>query len=303
MPTSDARPGTVIAVDARGAHVDLSDERVFCRVRGRFYEDLKGQKRPIAPGDRVQVAITAPGEGVVEEIAPRKTRLSRISADGETEQVIAANVDRVAIVVAVRNPPLRPGLIDRLVVAARNQQLEPLIVVNKIDLGPEEAEEVRRIYEELGLLVILVSAKEGVGVERLAAELAGRTTVLTGHSGVGKSSLLNRIDPEWALKTGEVSRQTTKGRHTTTRALLLPLRSGGYVIDTPGIRSFGLYDLKPTDLDIFFAEFDPYLGNCRFSDCTHSHEPKCAVRDAVAAGAIAKARYDAYRRILDTLDE
>lgn len=300
----ERRSGKVIAVDARGALVDAGGERLFCRVRGRFYEDLGGQKRPVAPGDDVVVEITAPGEGSIEEIGPRRSRLSRISAGGGSEQVIAANVDRVAIVVATKNPPLRIGLVDRLVVAARNQGIEPLVVVNKIDLGGgKKIDEVREIYGELGYPVILTSATEREGIDALARELAGRITVFAGHSGVGKSSLLNALDPDLGLKVGEVSRQTTKGRHTTTRAFLLPLRGGGYVLDTPGIRGFALFDVTRADLDIFFAEFEPFIELCRFYDCTHSHEPKCAVRAAVEAGEISPARHAAYLRILSSLEE
>jgi ribosome biogenesis GTPase len=296
--------GTIISVDASGVLVDLDGAPVFCRMRGRFYEDLKGQKGPVAPGDRVLVSHGADEEAVVEEIEPRTSRLSRVSADGESEQVLAANVDRLAIIVATKNPPLRPGLIDRLVVAAKNQGIEPLVVVNKVDLGRGAlAEEVRETYRELGYPVVFTSATGGIGLDELAAELRDRTTVLSGHSGVGKSSLLNALMPDLDLRVAAVSRQTTKGRHTTTRATLLPLRDGGYVIDTPGIRAFGLFDVTRADLDIFFAEFEPYIERCRFYNCTHSHEPRCAVRAGVEAGAVSRARYAAYLRILATLEE
>ena len=296
--------GIVISVDARGVVVDAGGETVFCRVRGRFYEDLEGRKGPIAPGDRVRILVTAEGEGAIEEIAPRGTRLSRLSADGESEQVIAANVDRLAIIVSPRNPPLKPGLIDRLVVAAKNQGIEPLIVVNKVDLGRSgPVAEIQATYGELHIPVLLTSALEGTGIEEFRAELRGRTTVLLGHSGVGKSSLLNAIDASVRLKTGQVSRTTSKGRHTTTRAVLVPLPFGGYVIDTPGIRAFGLLDVTRADLDIFFAEFEAHIENCHFYDCTHSHEPKCAVRAAMEAGKISRARFAAYLRILETLEE
>jgi ribosome biogenesis GTPase len=296
--------GTVIAVDARGAHVDVAGETLFCRVRGRFYEERAGQKRPIAPGDRVTVERTTEGEGVVEEIHPRRTRLSRKAAHGDLEQVIAANVERVAIVVATRNPPLRPSLIDRLIVAASNRGVEPFVVVNKIDLGREKkVEEVRRTFTDLGYDVVLTSATEGWGVDVLTKMLADRTTVFAGHSGVGKSSLLNAVDPALHLKVGEVSRATSKGRHTTTRTELLRLSGGGYVVDTPGIRAFGIFDVEPEDLDIFFKEFQPLIERCRFYDCTHAHEPECAVRAAVEAGEIRRPRYEAYLRILGSLSE
>lgn len=303
--TDETLIGRVITVDARGSVVDVKGERLFCRVRGRHYEDQGGQKRPVAPGDTVTVTLSSPGEGVIEEIHPRRTRLSRTSgARGDLEQVLAANVDRVAVVVSVRKPPLRPGLIDRLIVGATNQQVEPYVVVNKIDYGvTRKVEEVRETFHELGYEVHLTSATEGTGIEAFRESLVDRTTVLAGHSGVGKSSLLNAVDPGLHLRVGKVSRHTTKGRHTTTRAELIPLQFGGYVVDTPGVRAFGLWDLRHEDLDIFFPEFQPLIEQCRYYDCTHDHEPGCAVRAAVASGDIDEHRHRAYLRLLKTMKE
>ncbi len=291
------------AVDAKGAFVHADGERLFCRIRGRFFEDLRGEKRPLAPGDEVTVLLAGPGEGTIEEIHPRRTKLSRPSGHrGEEEQVVAANVDRLAIVVSVRNPPLRPGLIDRLIVAAVNHRLEPFVVINKVDLGKERrVAAVRKTYEDLGYRVLRTSAVTGTGISELHEELKGRTTVLAGHSGVGKSSLLNAIEPGLHLKVGEVSRATRKGRHTTTRAELLPIPGGGFAVDTPGVRAFGLWDLDRADLDIFFREFEPLIERCRFHNCTHAHEPDCAVRAAVRAGELNPDRYAAYLRILESL--
>jgi len=296
-------PGTVIRVDARGCVVDVDGEELFCRVRGRFYEDQQGQKRPVAPGDGVRVSRTSPGEGAIEVIGPRRTRLSRRAAHGEREQVIAANVDQVAIVVSAKNPPLRPGLIDRLIIAASNQAIEPFVVINKIDLGKaKKVEAVRAMFSDLGYQVLLTSATEGTGIPHLAIRLADKVTVFAGHSGVGKSSLLNAIHPDLRLTVGVVSARTTKGRHTTTRATLFPLPYGGYVVDTPGVRAFGLWNVEIADLDIFYREFQPLIEQCRFYDCTHDHEPDCAVRAAVSKGDILRPRYDAYIRIMRTLE-
>jgi len=296
--------GIVVSVEARGAVVLAGEERLFCRVRGRFYEDLAGQKRPIAPGDRVTVSRTAPGEGAIEVIHPRRTKLSRPAAGrDDLEQVVAANVDQVAIVAATKRPPLRPGLIDRMIVAVTNHRLEPFVVINKIDLGVSRR--VRAVVEELESLdypVLLTSVTDQVGIEEFGERLAGKVSVLAGHSGVGKSSLLNALDPALRLKTGAVSKSTTKGRHTTTRAQLLAVPGGGFVVDTPGIRAFGLWDVVRADLDIFFREFEPLIESCRFYDCTHSHEPDCAVRAAVDSGEVSGKRYAAYIRILGTLE-
>jgi ribosome biogenesis GTPase len=303
--TDELIDGIVTSVDATGAWVDAAGERLFCRIRGRFYEDQGTEKRPVAPGDRVRITPTSPGQGVVEEILPRTTRLSRRSGSrGELEQVLAANVDQVGIIVATKLPRLSPGLIDRIIVAATNQQVEPFVVINKIDLGKKKkVGEIQAIFVELGYVVILTSAETGEGVAELGERMANRVTVFSGHSGVGKSTLLNRIDPGLKLKTGNVSHASRKGTHTTTRAELLPLPNGGYVVDTPGIRAFGLWDLEPADLDIFFVEFQPLIEQCRFHNCTHSHEPGCAVIEAVERGEIQGGRYRAYLRILASMDE
>ena len=295
----------ITAVDASGAWVDVAGELLFCRVRGRLYDAAGSKKHPVAPGDIVLVTHVSPGAGVVEEIRPRRTWLSRPSGQrGDKEQILAANVDQLAIVVAVKNPPLRVGLIDRLIVAARNQQIEPFVVINKVDLGRrQKVDEVSSIFTELGYRVLRTCATEGGGVEDLIAALAGKTTIFAGHSGVGKTSLLRRIDPSLTLKVGDVSRSTGKGCHTTTRAQLLRLPAGGYVVDTPGVRAFGLWDLDPADLDVFFNEFEPFIEKCRYYDCTHEHEPACAIRDALSRGVISEPRYKAYLRILETLRE
>jgi ribosome biogenesis GTPase / thiamine phosphate phosphatase len=303
--SEETRLGVVTSVDASGAWVDAEGERLFCRIRGRFYEDLGNEKRPVAPGDRIRYSATAPGEGVIEEIEPRTTRLSRPSGPyGDQEQVMAANVDQVAIVVATRSPRLSPGLIDRIIVAATNQQLTPFVVVNKIDLGRRKiAGELRTTFTELGYRVILTSATGGEAVEEFHEQLKGHVTIIAGHSGVGKSSLMNRVDPSLKLRVGAISRASGKGKHTTTRAELMPVPGGGYVVDTPGIRSFGLWDLEPADLDIFFVEFQPLIEECRFHNCSHSHEPDCAVVAAVARGEVEGPRYRAYLRILESMME
>ncbi len=297
--------GLVTSVDARGVWVDVGPDRLFCSVRGRFYETPGDQRRPIAPGDRVRVLRTSAGEGAVEEILPRRTKLSRPAGHtGRQEQVIAANVDQMAIVAATAKPRLRPGLVDRLIVAAVTQGIEPFVVLNKIDLGISgEVEEVRGVFASLGYAVILTSAVERIGIAVLAARLAGRITVFAGHSGVGKSSLLNAIDPGFDLRTGAVSDATSRGRHVTTRASLLRLPGDAYAVDTPGVRAFGLWDLGPGDLQAFFSEFPPLAERCRFRDCRHDREPACAVRAAAEAGEVSPRRYASYLRILASLTE
>lgn len=292
--------GLVLQFTAGVYRVHASGGTLECTLRGSTKR--AGSER-LAIGDRVEVETHADGTGRIVRILPRTSRLARHSLAKRREQVLAANVDQVAIVVAVRNPPLRPGLIDRLIIAASNQAIEPFVVINKIDLGiARKVGQVRDLFRELGYEVLYTSATEGTGVPHLALRLADKTTVFAGHSGVGKSSLLNAIHPELHLETGRVSSRTTKGRHTTTRATLFPLPAGGYVVDTPGVRAFGLWDVEKADLDIFFREFEPLIEQCRFYDCTHDHEPDCAVRSAVEAGDVGRPRYEAYLRILRTLE-
>lgn len=237
----------------------------------------------------------------VEEILPRRTALSRADPHNpRLERVIAANVDKVVIVVALKSPPLRPGLIDRYLIAIGKSRAEPILCVNKIDLldGGEELEALRP-YFDLGITVVKVSASTREGLGALSEALAGKICVFTGHSGVGKSSLLNALDPRLDLATGSVSTANDKGRHTTTSAAMYDLPNGAIVIDTPGIREWGLYEVSAADVRRYFHEFDAFP--CAFSDCTHTCEPDCAVKAAVEAGAIPAARYRGYLRIISSV--
>jgi len=250
----------------------------------------------LAIGDHV---LFSPERRRVEEILPRRTVLSRTDPHNpRIERVIAANVDVVVVVVSLKNPALRPGLIDRYLIAIGKSGADPLLCVNKIDLMSSDGElDALRPYQDLGIEVVLCSAATGEGLETLSAALAGKTCVFTGHSGVGKSSLLNALDEKLDLETNAVSSATEKGRHTTTHSAMYELPNGAIVIDTPGIREFGLWDISPLEIRRYFDEFDHY--RCGFSDCTHSHEPDCAVKAAVEAGEIAEARYQGYLRILN----
>ena len=258
------------------------------RIRCRWSEDA-------AIGDRV---LYSPARRSIQEILPRSTTLSRADPHNpHLERVIAANIDVVVNVVSIKSPPLRPGLIDRYLIAIGKSGAEPLVCVNKIDLAENLADFAPlRPYEESGIPVIRCSAATGEGLDRLAEALAGKLCVFAGHSGVGKSSLLNKLDPHLSIATQSVSESNEKGRHTTTSSSLYHLPSGATVIDTPGIREFGLWNVTPTELRRYYHEFDGHP--CAFSDCSHTHEPDCAVKAAVAAGRIASARYEGYMRIL-----
>ena len=261
------------------------------------------QKSALAVGDRVLLDDAAPPR--LREILPRRTLLSRPDPlNPRRERLIAANVDVVANVVSVKKPPLRPRLIDRFLIAIQRGGAEPLIVVNKIDaLAPDErARELEplRVYEEIGVPVIACSAKTGEGLDALRAALSGKMSAFVGHSGVGKSSLLNALDERLQIATGDLHRRGT-GRHTTSSSTLHDLGGGTLIIDTPGIREFGLWDLTPRTLRESFPEFDEPAELCRFNDCSHLHEPGCEVKERVAGGALSRARYDTYVRLAEDL--
>jgi ribosome biogenesis GTPase len=216
------------------------------------------------------------------------------------EDIIVANPDQAIFIFAVEKPPPNLRMLDRLLVIAENNDLPALICANKIDLLEDEsqAREQFDLYEEIGYPVLYTSAKARHGVDLLRQHLVGKLSVLSGPSGVGKSSLLNAVQPQLGLSVREISHATGKGRHTTVGTRLWPLAEGGYVADTPGLREVGFFDIEPEELAWHFREMRPHLGKCRFSSCTHSHEPDCAVKAAVDAGHISEVRYDSYCHLL-----
>ncbi len=309
----DQRPaafmhGTIIRIDARESQVAIPGGVLRCVLRGRLTAARGDDKRLLAVGDHVRVRPLDPDRGAIEEILPRRTKLSRRAAGPERrEQVVAANIDQLVIVSALADPPLNLNLVDRYLVAAGRGGLDALICVNKIDCGTEAEREAARVslapYAALGIPLVWTSARTGSGIDALRDRLAGRTSVFAGKSGVGKSALLNAVEPGLELRAGEISAATGKGRHTTTYSSLLPLANGGFVIDTPGIRSYTLWETEPGDLDRHFPEIYAQRGGCRFANCTHSHEPECAVKEAVAAGKIEGRRFASYLRLLAGLEE
>lgn len=262
-----------------------------CSVRTPARDRVCRTKKGVVVGDRVRV-----DEHRVLAIFPRQTELARSDPRNPNNQrALAANVDIVVIVASVHSPPLRTGLIDRYLIAVQNGGMQPVIVVNKIDLLQDERElDELNAYQNIEAPLVLCSVEEGRGIDDLRRLLRGKTCVFTGHSGVGKSSLANALLPGLKLRTAEVDLEN-KGRHTTTSATLHELADNTRIIDTPGIREFGLFGVRPEELRRFFPEFDEYAILCNFSNCTHTHEPSCAVREAGLA------RYPTYVRIYGTL--
>ncbi len=286
---------------------DGNDEReVRCVLSGRLYENLDRETKPVAVGDRVRIDRSGRKPAVVA-VLPRRNCLRRPAILREkTHQVIAANVERMLIVASVRHPPLRPGLIDRFLVAAGIEEMEGLVCINKIDLIETEKDRelidnCRSVYSSAGYEVIPACATDGRGIEKLKEILSEGITLIVGHSGVGKSTILNAMHPALELATGDISDKAKMGRHTTTAVRLLRLDNGGFFIDTPGIREFGINTIDPHHLGHYFPEIAAVLHGCRFPTCTHDHEPGCAVRDGVEAGDIPRIRFDAYLRILKSL--
>jgi ribosome biogenesis GTPase len=294
-----------IVLQARSGHhrVRSGDETVTCSVRGRLKQE-RLHTDLVATGDRVLWRPTRPGKGVVEEVLPRETKLSRLRpGPGQmpSEDVIVANPDQAVFILSVREPEPHMRLLDRLLVLAENNDLPAIICANKVDLldDLQEAHRLFGVYEDIGYSLLLTSSKTGCGVDELREMLRDRTSVLSGPSGVGKTSLLNAVQPRLGLDVRAVSEATGKGRHTTVSTRLWPLDAGGYVADTPGLREAGFFDIEPEELAWHYVEMRPYLSDCRFSSCTHTHEPACAVKSAVEAGMISYERYDSYCRLLE----
>jgi ribosome biogenesis GTPase len=294
--------GTVIAIGPRSAEVVLDGAMLTCMLSKELAES---QQASIAVGDEVEVARRSQDAAIIEAVRPRRTKLSRPDPDKSVqERVVVANVDVVAVVVSVVSPPLHPRLIDRYLIAIRRGGAEAAICVNKADLlASDELErelEVLKPYRALGLPVISCSAETGLGRDELLAVLSGKVSAFVGHSGVGKSSLLNTLKPDLDLQVGTLSEGYGRGRHTTTRSTMWDLGGGTRIIDTPGVRSFGLWKLTPDELPWYFPEFAA-VGRCKFRDCGHTHEPECVVKSAVEDGEISRDRYETYLRILESL--
>jgi len=294
--------GTVLRAQSGFFWVRTDAGVLECTLRGRLKKERQSSDIAVI-GDTVEVARVSPTTGAIEAVLPRRSKLARRAAGAKgawKEDVLVANLDQAVLVFACANPEFHPRMLDRYLVLTEASAIEAVIVANKVDrVGIEQAHAQFATYERLGYQVIYTSTKLPLGIDELRAQLTGRISVITGKSGVGKSSLLNMVQPGLHLATGAVSDALGKGRHTTTVAELIALDmpGDGYVADTPGIREIGLWNFPLEELDGCFREFRPFLEECYFAGCTHVHEPDCAVRAAVASGAIDAARYESYVRL------
>ena len=297
------RKFTATVVRATGSWYDVlhDGETVRCRIRGRLR--LKGVRstNPVVVGDEVACEADEGGDYVIADILPRRNYVIRRASNLSKEShIIAANVDQALLMASLRSPETPTEFVDRFLVTCEAYKVPVTILLSKLDLQDAEAvAEFRAVYEGAGYRVLEVSVREGRGVEEVRELLAGRTTLVSGNSGVGKSTLIQAIDPSLDIRTGEISESHHMGRHTTTFSTMYPLAGGGAVIDTPGIKGFGLIDIDEAELWHYFPEMMRVAPACRFYNCTHTHEPGCAVTEAVKAGEIAWPRYESYLKIRD----
>lgn len=298
--TTDFEPNALVISHSKKWAFVLKDGREeLCLIDERLHE---GRESLIAPGDDVWVEPEAE-KWVVRGVAPRRTRLSRPGHEHDRldEQVFAANIDMLVIVASVANPPFRPGLVDRYLIAAEVGGVDTVLCVNKMDLVAEEPPELAD-YEALGFRIVRTSCETGQGLDELRELLANKMVVLSGHSGVGKSTLLNCLDENLEVHTQEVSDYSQRGRHTTTSSRLYKLDGDIRIIDTPGIRALGVWGVSPEEVGWFFPDLAELGERCRFRNCSHMHEPDCAVRAALDAGELTSWRYDSYVRIRESME-
>lgn len=298
--------GVVIKSTGSWYHVQTQDKNIYnCKIRGKFKTQGIQSTNPIAVGD--SVSFSEPKEndfGVINQIHQRRNYLIRKATKlSSRSHIIASNIDYAIIVISLAFPRTSSGFIDRFLLTAEAYHIPSILVFNKIDLNDAELDahmnEWIEIYQKIGYPCFAVSAKTGEGIESLKAIIKNKTNLFSGHSGVGKSALINAIQPGLRLKTSDVSLSTEKGTHTTTFAEMHPLSFGGYIIDTPGIKGFGLIDFEPEEVPKYFMEFGKFASGCKFTNCTHTHEPSCCVRSAIKNGEIAQSRYNNYLAIIN----
>ena len=289
--------GLIIKAQSGFFTVETRQGFVVCQLRGKLKQG-KATGDIAAIGDKVQVTVLADGSGVIEEVEERERAIIRLDPrpQGDYQQVLLANADQAVFVFACAHPSPRLRMLDRFLVIAEKQKIPAVIIANKIDLFGDPRE-IFGLYETIGYRVLYTSTKTDMGIEDLRSILTGKISAFAGPSGAGKSSLLNAIQPGLGLEVNEISKAMDKGKHTTVTRQLFPLEGGGYIADTPGWKSLALWDTEPEELDAYFPELRELVRHCQFSDCSHTHEPDCAVRRALDEGKIPRERYESYLRL------
>lgn len=306
--------GRVISIVPEGILVASGDKTITCHLRGLLKKEKTQSKNLVTVGDFVLFQEYDEGFGVIAQVEPRASVLSRAdNLSRRKEQLIASNIDQVIITVSVLEPPLKASLVDRYIIAAQKGNMKPVIAITKIDLLEDESIDIveREVekellelmlasYPEIGIPIVLISNVTGEGVEELKMLMKDKSSVFSGQSGVGKSSLINAVTG-LDIRVGSVVERTKKGAHTTTTTNLIPLSFGGWCVDTPGIKSFGIWDLNKNELDSYFTEIYALGRGCKFPDCAHLHEENCAVKEALEAGTLSPLRYESYEALLASI--
>jgi ribosome biogenesis GTPase len=298
---SEGRRGRVLSIAPSSIEVDINDVSTFCKIRGTLKQEKTDQKNLVAVGDFVIIDE----ENQITLIEERRSFLSRKeNLSRRKEHLIATNIDQVLITASVEDPPLKPSLIDRYIIATIKGNMSPVVVINKIDLNPNcpIVAELEKTYTDLGIPFIKVSAIDKTGFDALEKIMEGKSSVFSGQSGVGKTSLINDLTGS-SYRTADVVEKTRKGSHTTTKAHLIKIRKGSFCVDTPGIKSFSLWDISSSELLSYFHDLQSFSDRCKFVNCTHRHEPDCAVREAAAEGKVSKLRYNSYLTIWENNDK
>lgn len=311
--------GTIFKIESKDYYIfENNGNEIRCSLKGKFQKEFSLKKDKLyavdiaCVGDNIVYDMNKDGSGVIKEIEPRRNYVSRKAPRlkgaghrGERlEQIVASNLDNLVIISSCKNPKLNNRLIDRLLVAGESSNIQPLIVINKIDLDKELGyKEWTELYRKIGYEVFETSVIENIGFDELQKALENKINLIWGHSGVGKSSVLNSLYPELNLKIGKISKFTSKGTHTTVTSIMRKVDSNTFIIDTPGIREIDPYGIKKEDLSHYFKDLAEYLNDCKFNTCTHHHEPGCAVMEALSQGKINEERYISYLNLLETIEE